>query len=427
MAEEQDSFPTEASLSLSALAANVALQLGRLGLDAGEGYLQSVKQLVDPLQARIDAARDRLWDLMTRAALVDNTRELRIVNDLVVDLSCELFGALHSVPMVQELCTLARTAIVERALELSRRKLYFSGTYCDLPLALFSVGSDGRREQFLYPDQDFLFLYGVPERGEEISEEQIEDFFGMLGGVFMTKLEEAGIERCSGGIMPVNEEWRGTLPQWQQRLDNTFRFERGDWQKNVLNLIALMDARFICGDRSLAQGFAEMVRSRAREDAQAMFQMARVVSAMRLSKGFLRWFVVEAEGEHKGEFNLKLLAWTPLVMCVRLLAVYFAIEETSTVERIRLLRTGGCFTDRMAEDLTDAYHVISQLRVLQQTKRRKRIVDDDCYINPYELPNPDREALRKAIGSIEELQSLIRIRFWVSSEVERKVPTLSVR
>jgi len=133
-----------------------------------------------------------------------------------------------------------------------------------------------------------------------------------------------------------------------------FRFEKSDWERNILNLIALMDTRFVCGDQELGLGFGKSVRSRVRGNSQAIQQMARVVSSMKLSKGFLRRFVTEAEGIHKGEFNLKLLAWMPLVMCIRLLAVDVGIEETATLQRIRQLGNDGHLTDKLASELTGA-------------------------------------------------------------------------
>ena len=319
------------------------------------------------------------------------------------------------------MCTCARDAIAERALELSRRKLYFSGTCCDIPIALLAVGSDGREEQLLYTDQDYLFVIGSEEGIDSRSEEDTDDYFAMLGAVFAAKLEEAGISRCSGGIMPLNADWRGSVQQWQERLAVMLRFERNDWEKNILNLIALIDVRFVCGDRLLAQGFGAMVRSVIRNDPQALRHIARVVSSMKLSRGWLKRFVVEGDGNHKGEFNLKLLAWMPLVMSVRLLSVNLGIEETSTLRRIGCLQSGGHLTERTAADLREAYLVITGHRITQQIRRLKRIIDDDCYLNPHELPRDQRESLRAAIGAVDEIQSMIRTGFSMAAAADRLI------
>lgn len=409
----------EKGLSLSHINITVCEQLKRLDIVSGAAYLTEVTRIVEPLQARLDSARVELSELVARAAAAENTAELSLINDRTVSAASTLFLSMNSVSMVQEICTTVRDAIAERALQLARQELYFPGMYCKLPLSLLAVGSDGRREQTLFTDQDYLFLYGSGERGSLSSEEAMADYFGTLGAVFSTKMEEAGISRCRGGIMPVNDDWRGSLTQWQERLTSLFLFERNDWEKNILTLIALMDTRFVCGDRDLGLGFGKMVRSQVRDTPLAIRHMARVVSSMRLSKGFRRRFIVEAEGKHKGEFNLKLLAWMPLVMCIRLLAVYVGIEETSTLERIKRLQREGHLTDLMAKELTGAYHTITGHRIIQQTKRLKRIIDDDCYINPYELPNQEREELKNVISSIDDLQNMIRSRFAMTESVDR--------
>lgn len=409
--------------SLSQIGATVSEQLKLLDLIAGEEFLTGVTRIVEPLREKLNSSRTAFCDLTAEAGEAADTAQLSRINDDIVKTASELFLAIPSVPAVHELCTDVRGAIAERALELARQELYFSGTYCDLPLALLAVGSDGRREQSLAADQDYLFLYGAEDIHFSHSEEKCADYFGILGSVFAAKMEEAGISRCSGGIMPLNQEWRGTMPEWQQRLTGMFRFEKKDWNQTILTLIALMDARYICGDRELGLGFGTMVRTLVRENSAAIRNMARVVSSMRLSKGFLRRFIVEAEGKHEGEFNLKLLAWMPLVMGIRLMAVYHGIEDTSTLERIKLLDRAGFLPDRMAAELTEAYHSITGNRITQQIKKMNRIIDDDCYINPFELKSVEREKLRKAIGTTEELQGIIRKRFWIAKEVDDLIRT----
>jgi len=413
----------EKNVSLPQIGTAVSAQVSRLDISSGEALLAGVAKIVAPLQEMMVYAHGQQRDLVAEAAAAVDTTVLRSINDRAVSVSVTLFAALRSVLMVQDICTDVRDAIAERALELSRQELFFSGMHCEIPLALLSVGSDGRREQSLFTDQDYLFLHGSGDGVSLQFEEASAEYFGMLGAVFADKMAEAGIPKCSGGIMPANEDWRGSLPQWQDRLTTLFRFERNDFEKNILNLIALMDTRFISGNKKLGLGFGKLVRSRVRENNQAIQQMARVVGAMKLSKGFLRRFIVEGEGIHTGEFNFKAMALMPLVMSLRLLAVNVGIEETSTVERIYRLQREGHLSEKMASGLDDAYHTFTRLRILQQMKRLKRIIDDDCYINPYELPGEEREELKNAIGRIEELQSMVRGRFAVISSVDRLLPS----
>nr|WP_279342561.1 putative nucleotidyltransferase substrate binding domain-containing protein [Geotalea sp. SG265] len=353
---------------------------------------------------------------MARAA--EDSSRLRSINDRLIVVAGELFLATGSVPMVQELCSTVRDAIAGRALELARRELYCAGSHCEAPLALLAVGSAGRREELLFSDQDYLFVHGKGEIVSVEMGEEPDDYFARLGSTFAVKMAEAGIPKCSGGIMPANGSWRGSLQQWEERLEQLLRFGRSDWEQDMVMLIALMDIRFICGERDLGTSLCETVRSMVRDEPRAVGQMARVAGSMRLSRGFLRRFIVEAAGPHRGEFNLKVMAWMPLVMAVRLLAVHAGIGETSTQARIEGLR-GGMLTERMASDLTEAYHLLTGLRLAQQNKVRKRIIDDPCYLNPHELPGEERERLRSAIGTVDELLAMIRSMFSLAASADR--------
>jgi CBS domain-containing protein len=403
-----------AAESLTDIARSAGDYLQQAGIVAAREYLADMERQLAPFRQQLDHARDTVLELCAVAASAEDASGLAAVNDLVVALSQELYLSLRSAPMVHEACSTVREAVAGRALELARRDLEFSGSCCELPLALLSVGSDGRLEQALLADQDYLFLYGACRKQAAADAEAVDGYFGMLGAAFATILEKAGIERCSGRIMPDNPQWRGSAEDWRRRLQATVRFEADGWASDVLNFIILSDVRFVAGDRDLGLGFAASVRSLARGRMQTMRDMARTAGAMRVGIGFLRRFSVEAEGLHKGEFNLKLNAWMPLVMCIRLLAVRFEIEETSTLARIEGLRRTRHLSDRMATALSNAYHVITGKRILQQIKRVKGIIDDDCYINPYELMKEEREELCRALIRVAELQTLIRNMFSVA-------------
>jgi CBS domain-containing protein len=403
-----------AAESLALVERTVADYLQRADIAAASDYLAGMARMIAPLRQQAVTARDMIQELLVVAASAEDAAGLRAVNERVVAIAQELYLSLHSAPMVHEACSTVREAIARRALELARRDLQFSGATCDLPLALLSVGSDGRLEQALFADQDYLFLHGALVNQGTGDARAVDDYFGMLGAAFAAILEKAGIKRCTGGIMPDNPEWRGSEEDWRRRLVAPARFETDGWARDVLNFIILSDVRFVDGDRNLGIGFAASVSSLARDNSQTIRNMARVASAMRVAIGFLRRFVVAAEEPHKGEFNLKLNAWMPLIMCIRLLAINSGIEETATLARIERLRRIGQFSDKLAAGLSDAYHVITGRRILQQIKKLKGIIDDDCFLNPYELQQGEREELRRAMVTVDDLQKLIRSNFIVA-------------
>jgi len=175
----------------------------------------------------------------------------------------------------------------------------------------------------------------------------------------------------------------------------------------------MSDARYVAGDQGLAAELIDMIRTMEQDYFQVLWGMAKAATEMKLALGFMKRIWTEGSGEHKGEFNIKLLAWAPLVMNVRILAINQSIPATSTMERISLLEAEGSFSSSFARDLVDAYLVLTRQRILIQIKALKGIQSDSYYLNPYQLPTAEREQIRHAMVKIEELQKIIHANFHI--------------
>lgn len=340
--------------------------------------------------------------LLSRVAQESDYDALARLHDELNTLEMERFLRFQSVPALHESCTSYRDALAGRALELVHGEM---PRPAPLPFALVSMGSDGREEQTLITDQDYLIVYG--DGGSEEADAYFRDFSNIL----VERLAQIGFKKCTGGIMPSNDNWRGSLSQWERRLLSIVRYEREDYGKNLMDLIVLSDARYVAGDRALAEELVEHIRSLLQDYFMALWGMAKAATEMRLALGFLKRFWTEGSGEHKGEFNLKLLAWAPLVMNVRILAINQALPATSTVKRIELLEQERSFSQNTARGLIEAYRILTKHRILLQIKVIKGIQNNAYYLNPYSLPWEERERIRHALLLIEELQKIIHTNF----------------
>jgi signal-transduction protein with cAMP-binding, CBS, and nucleotidyltransferase domain len=331
----------------------------------------------------------------------DPAQLLRLHDDLNA-LEMERFLGFYSVPALHENCTSYRDLLAGRALELVLAEMPEPPP---LPFALVSMGSDGREEQTLITDQDYLIVYG------DGGGEEAEGYFREYSLALVERLAAIGFKKCTGGIMPSNDDWRGSLSQWQRRLLSIVRYECEDMGKNLMDLIVISDARYVAGDRELAEELVSRIRSMGQDYFLALWGMAKAATEMRLALGFLKRFWTEGSGEHKGEFNLKLLAWAPLVMNVRILAINQGIPATSTVKRIEHLERERSFSAPTARGLIEAYRILTKHRILLQIKVIKGIQDDAYYLNPYSLDKDEREKVRQALLLIEELQKIIHTNF----------------
>lgn len=364
------------------------------------------------ITASLDQDRQRMagWDarLQELDRCIDSTphQNLRAIHEELNQIELERFLMTYSVSALHHSCTHYRDVLAGRAMTLVAAEMEAAGRPMpDLPLALISMGSDGREEQTLITDQDYLIVYG--DGGGTEADRYFLDFSTLL----VERLEEAGFKRCTGDIMPTNQTWRGSLTQWHKRLLTIVRYEAEDYAKNMMDLIVLSDARYVAGDRNLADELVSTIRNMEREHSRVLWGIAKAATEMKLALGFMKRLWTESSGEHKGEFNLKLLAWVPLVMCTRVLSINQGIPATNTVERITRLEKEGSLSESMASDLRAAYHVLTKHRILLQVRVIKGIQNDSYHLNPYELPAEERERIRHALIRIDELQKMIHTNF----------------
>lgn len=348
----------------------------------------------------------RETDLRQQVVVATEYHLLKGVHDALNALEMERFLKTLSVPALHKNCTEYRDVLAGRALELVAQEMESSGKGAPpLSFALISMGSDGREEQTLITDQDYLVVY------EDGGGEAADDYFREFSELLVERLAEVGFKKCTGDIMPSNPTWRGSLSQWKKRLLAIVRYEFADYAKNLMDLIVLSDARYVAGDRELASNLVRSIRSLQQDYFHVLWGMAKAATEMKVALGFLKRLWTEGSGEHKGEFNLKLLAWAPLVMNVRILAINQAVPATSTLQRIELLEKEKSFSTTMAGGLKDAYHILTRHRILLQIKVIKGIAKDSYHLNPYQLPTAERERIRHALLRIEELQKTIHVNF----------------
>ena len=177
----------------------------------------------------------------------------------------ERFIAASSVSTLHRNCTEYRDQLASRALSIVLAEMESDGKGTPpLDFALISMGSDGREEQTLITDQDYLIVYG------DGGGESADAWFAEFGNRLVDCLEIAGFKRCTGDIMTSNPTWRGSFTQWRKRLFAIVRYEVEDFAKNMMDLIVLSDARFVAGDRVIAGKRIELIRDMETEHLQVM-------------------------------------------------------------------------------------------------------------------------------------------------------------
>lgn len=383
----------------------VADFLSRLDRPGSSNLLAALKAHTEQESGAIAAFEARR---RTHFDLIDSMSDyagLHRIEEELAALEAERFLAYRSVPGLHFGCTEHRDRLAARTLQLVEGEVAVLGLGpAPCRYALVSMGSDGRSEQTLITDQDYLIVY---EDGHDTA----DDYFRRFSELLVERLAAVGFKKCTGDIMPSNPTWRGSISQWRQRLNAIVRYEFDEYAKNLMDLIVLSDARYVAGDRTIAENHIESIREFEQGYFQVIWGMAKAAAEMKVGlKSFGRIWT-DPKGEFKGLFNVKLLGWAPLVMNVRILAVNLGLHATSTLQRLELLEERKSLSPGTAAELKSAYHILTRHRVLLQIRYLRGEQAESYHLDPKTLDKAEREELHRALVSIEELQAVIRTNF----------------
>ena len=319
--------------------------------------VEDIETFLQMISESITSDRDRIIDWKRTKELlvasIEQTRGplLKAIHESLNQIELERFLLISSVNELHRSCTEYRDILSSHVMNTVLIEMDAAGYVRPMvPFALISMGSDGRKEQTLITDQDNLIVYG--DDGGETADYYFNELSSRLVGRYLIKI-----------------------------------FHNSE--------------------------LIDMIRTMEHEYFQVLWGMAKAATEMKLALGFMKRIWTESSGEHNGEFNIKLLAWAPLVMNVRILAINQCIPATSTLERISLLESEGSFSPSFTRDLVDAYHVLTKHRILIQIRSLKGIQSDSHYLNPYQLSTTEREQIRRAMIKIEDLQKIIHTNFHI--------------
>ena len=288
--------------------------------------------------------------------------------------------------------------LVKKVLELVERK---SGpppvAYC---WAVF--GSEGRKEQTFKTDQDNAIIYADPASPKEA--EDAKRYFSDFALAVRDGLIKCGFPLCPANYMASNPQWRQPLRAWKKYFS--------DWVSTptpeaLMNSLTLFDFRPVYGEPALAEELREFLISLLKDEKVFLGHLANMAVKNTPPIGFFKSFVVEKDGVHKDELNLKVKGIAPLVDIMRLFALEKGIRETSTLERLESLRDKHTIVSEYADDFEQAFEFIMLLRIHNQYAQIRSRESPDNFINPNRLSNLEKRSIKEAFHLITKIQNMI--------------------
>ncbi len=300
---------------------------------------------------------------------------------------------------ISRVITLLNDCIVDRILDLLIDQLGTPPvTFCWLTL-----GSDGRKEQNFRTDQDNALVYR--DSADNDLKQAAEDYFRTLGRLAVEHLVACGYPRCKSDFMASNSRWCRPFSVWTDYFN--------DWMASpeptdVAIAAIFFDFRSVYGDDGLGDSLRRKVTDRAQRQHAFLNHLAADCLLNWPPLSFFRNFIVEKNGEHKNRLDLKTRGLSPFVNFARLMALRYGIEETNTLDRLRITAADGHISEEFYADAREAYEFQIQLNLVHQLKMVEAGLNPDNFIDPVELSDLERKTLKESFSVIDRMLAHIK-------------------
>lgn len=271
-----------------------------------------------------------------------------------------------------------------------------------VPFALIVMGSGGRGENFLCPDQDNGFILAdYPDEQHD----QIDAYFIELAERMTKALDQIGFPLCRGHIMATNPVWRKTLSQWRHQVVSWMR-RRSTVTLRLTDI--LFDFDHVYGDENLSQALRGFITPLAQQNRSFIQRMYAPLADYRVALSMFNRLITERDRQGRpGMINLKYGGTLRLVEAIRLLALLHGIPVTSTLERIRALHARGVLDSNRKDYLSGALaHITLLLRQqVQDFKAGKRVGN---HVAKAGLSRREQDYLKACFRAITRLRGSLR-------------------
>ena len=304
--------------------------------------------------------RDRSLATLTlgdRIETASNARELASALSHLPRTASGLFGDRLDGREVAEVISIEVRALTRRAAELAEARMHEDGLGpMPAPCCLLVLGSAGRGESMLAPDQDNALIVDDGYGGNLDSP---DDWFSIFGTHLNAILDEGGIPFCKGGVMARERSWRRTRREWAAQIDEWVASPKPE---HILNVDIFYDMTPVHGDRQLAN----LVEEHAWDAAAATTSFARAMGQNAVQHQPPIGLFGRIRTDHEGRVDLKSGGLLPIVSAARAMALRRGIRATPTKERLTRAFASASGSPADLEGLLSAHEYLVRSMLRQQ-------------------------------------------------------------
>ncbi len=262
------------------------------------------------------------------------------------------------------------------------------------PYATLILGSGGRGESLLVPDQDNATVFDGPA-----DDEAVLGWFIEHGQRMNRILDDIGIPLCKGKVMAGNLSWNGSLPLWRERVRS---WTETTSPEDLLSVDIFFDCRYVHGDAPLAQ--------QLRQEALGMAEQARPMVKL-LADQMANWSPpIGLFGRLQVENNrldLKKGGLFPIVAASRCLALSHGIAHRATADRIAALREQKIGADQDLESMEKGLGFLMDLILDQQIHDISGGMKPGTHVDVSRLSRHQIAELKEVLASLKNVSTMV--------------------
>lgn len=328
-----------------------------------------------------------------------NANELKILREKISDL---IQNSIDKKIPINHICSIVgelNIAITNKAIELSIIKMESPPPS---KFAWLNIGSQGRKEQLLLTDQDNAIIF---ENVADDKYEMVKNYFIKLAENVTNILNIVGYEYCPANMMASNPMWCKSLNEWHNQFNEWIH---NPGEKGILMTTIFFDYDFVYGDDSLVNSLTDALFEETNKNDLFFAYLGSDALKNPPPLGFFRQFLVENDGEHKDDFDIKSRALMPLIDAARILTLHKGINtNTNTSFRYTKLAELEPQNASVYEACNDAFLELLKFR----TEEGMQNNSSGRYLNLNELSKLDRVKLKNTFQPISDIQEVIKNRF----------------
>jgi CBS domain-containing protein len=293
--------------------------------------------------------------------------------------------------------------INRRCVELTLREMKDEGEG-DPPVrfAVVIMGSGGRKEMMLEPDQDNGLIMADSPRSEE---EDAQEWFIKFGKKLNHNLDEIGYPLCTGDIMVMNPVFTKSISAWKKQISYMAEFptEKAARWSNVT-----FDFDTLYGDDSLTVELWRHLHGELKKKPRLLSMMVEDDAEGRPPIGFFNRLITSDRKESRGKIDVKRNGLRIIADAARIYGLSRGISANNTHDRINALVRLEVLDGDFADSILSAYDELIDMVLDHQLDQMSRGEAPDKLIDPEKITPHQREVLRDSMLAIKRFQEKLQ-------------------